>query len=97
MQEYLEKFKTLSDATRLRIINLLIEKNTPLYVCEFTDALELGERGLVLSEDHELIYDGDLEQLLDDKESLLKANLIHTHKHRHDGLEHKHHHIHYWG
>ncbi|VAX18578.1 ATPase component NikO of energizing module of nickel ECF transporter [hydrothermal vent metagenome] len=59
-------------------------------------ALELGERGLVLSEDHELIYDDDLEQLLDDKESLLKANLIHKHKHRHNGLEHKHYHIHYW-
>lgn len=59
-------------------------------------ALELGERGLVLSENHQLIYDGNLEQLLDDKESLLKANLIHKHKHRHKGLEHKHYHIHYW-
>jgi len=59
-------------------------------------ALEFGERGLVLSETHELIYDGNLENLLEDKESLLKANLIHTHKHKHKGLEHKHYHIHYW-
>lgn len=59
-------------------------------------AMELGERGIVLSENHQLIYDGGLEQLLDDKESLLKANLIHTHKHKHSGLEHKHYHIHYW-
>ncbi|VAX29434.1 hypothetical protein MNBD_IGNAVI01-165 [hydrothermal vent metagenome] len=43
MQEYLEKFKALSDATRLRIIHLLIEKNTPLCVCEFTDALEVPQ------------------------------------------------------
>ena len=59
-------------------------------------AMEFGERGLVLAETHELIYDGDLENLLEDKESLLKANLIHTHKHKHKGLEHKHYHIHYW-
>ena len=43
MQEYLEKFKALSNATRLRIIHLLIEKNTPLCVCEFTDALEVPQ------------------------------------------------------
>ena len=43
MQEYLEKFKALSDATRLRIVHLLIEKNTPLCVCEFTDALEVPQ------------------------------------------------------
>ncbi|NOX16664.1 MAG: ABC transporter ATP-binding protein [Chlorobi bacterium] len=57
---------------------------------------ELGERGIVLSENHQVIYDGNLERLLEDKESLLKANLIHTHKHKHNGLEHKHYHIHYW-
>ena len=43
MQEYLEKFKALSDETRLRIVHLLIEKNTPLCVCEFTDALEVPQ------------------------------------------------------
>ncbi len=59
-------------------------------------SLELGERGLVLSEDHELIYDGDLEDFLKDKEKLLKANLIHIHKHRHKDIEHKHYHIHDW-
>jgi ArsR family transcriptional regulator, arsenate/arsenite/antimonite-responsive transcriptional repressor len=43
MQEYLEKFKALSDETRLRIVHLLIRKNTPLCVCEFTDALEVPQ------------------------------------------------------
>lgn len=43
MQEYLKKFKALSDETRLRIVNLLIKKKTPLCVCEFTDALEVPQ------------------------------------------------------
>jgi len=43
MQEYLEKFKALSDETRLRIIHILLEKNIPLCVCEFTDALEVPQ------------------------------------------------------
>jgi len=43
MQKYLEKFKALGDETRLRIVHLLIEKKTPLCVCEFTDSLEVPQ------------------------------------------------------
>ncbi|WP_457624131.1 energy-coupling factor ABC transporter ATP-binding protein [Persephonella sp.] len=57
-------------------------------------ALELGERGLVLSENHRLIYDGNLSEFLKDREKLLEANLIHIHRHRHDDMEHRHYHIH---
>jgi cobalt/nickel transport system ATP-binding protein len=59
-------------------------------------ALELGDRGLVISEKHELIYDGNLEEFLKDKDKLMEANLIHIHKHRHKGIEHRHFHIHDW-
>jgi cobalt/nickel transport system ATP-binding protein len=59
-------------------------------------ALELGDRGLVISEKHELIYDGNLEEFLKDKDKLKEANLIHIHKHRHKGIEHRHFHIHDW-
>jgi len=43
MDEFTEKFKALADATRLRILYLLINANTELCVCEFTDALEIPQ------------------------------------------------------
>lgn len=43
MKTYTEKFKALSDETRLRILYLLINSNTELCVCEFTDALEIPQ------------------------------------------------------
>jgi cobalt/nickel transport system ATP-binding protein len=57
---------------------------------------ELGRRTLVLSESHELIYDGEIGKLLGDTEKLLKANLLHIHRHRHPELEHSHYHTHDW-
>ena len=57
---------------------------------------ELGKRCLVLSEDHRVIYDGDLDPILEDMDLLLRANLVHTHRHRHDGVEHRHPHVHDW-
>lgn len=43
MKGYTEKFKALSDETRLRILNLLVQADTELCVCEFTDALEVPQ------------------------------------------------------
>jgi len=43
-------------------------------------AAELGDRVLVLSEKHELIFDGLMEDLLGDEEKLLAANLVHSHR-----------------
>ena len=59
-------------------------------------APELGERGLVLGEDHRLLYDGDLGSLLRDQERLIAANLVHTHRHRHGAIYHRHFHSHDW-
>lgn len=59
-------------------------------------ASELGERILVLSERHELIYDGPVDGLCDNEEKLLEANLVHVHDHRHGRLEHRHYHTHDW-
>ena len=59
-------------------------------------AAELGERTIVLSEDHRLIYDGPIGPLLGDTEKLIEANLVHVHKHKHEGVEHKHYHTHDW-
>ncbi len=57
---------------------------------------ELGTRTLVLSESHELIYDGPIDGLLRDEKKLIDANLVHIHRHEHDGMEHRHFHAHDW-
>jgi cobalt/nickel transport system ATP-binding protein len=61
-------------------------------------ASELGERCLVMGEDHTIIHDGDVLALRKDNEILLRANLVHEHRHRHqDGdVEHRHYHSHDW-
>ena len=40
---------------------------------------ELGERSIVLGENHKIIYDGDMEDFLSDRDLLKKANLIYKH------------------
>jgi cobalt/nickel transport system ATP-binding protein len=61
-------------------------------------ASELGERCLVMGEDHTLVHDGDVLALRRDQEVLLRANLVHTHRHRHRAgqVEHRHYHSHDW-
>jgi cobalt/nickel transport system ATP-binding protein len=59
-------------------------------------APELGDRALVLDEQHRLVYDGPVDALLADRERLIAANLAHSHRHRHGGSEHRHFHIHDW-
>jgi cobalt/nickel transport system ATP-binding protein len=59
-------------------------------------AHELGERTLVLSEDHRIIYDGTVAGLVGDTETLVGANLVHVHRHRHGEIEHRHLHTHEW-
>ncbi|WP_207145102.1 energy-coupling factor ABC transporter ATP-binding protein [Persephonella atlantica] len=57
-------------------------------------AVEMGERGIVLSENHTVIYDGCLKGFLKDRDKLIEANLVHIHKHRHGKVEHSHYHTH---
>jgi cobalt/nickel transport system ATP-binding protein len=59
-------------------------------------AEELGRRTLVLSEEHELIFDGEIQDLLRDEERLMAANLVHAHRHRHGRSQHRHFHAHDW-
>ena len=64
-------------------------------------ASELGERCLVMGEDHTLIHDGDVLALRDNSDVLRRANLVHIHRHRHRGdpagdAEHRHYHTHDW-
>ncbi|MBP8284862.1 MAG: ABC transporter ATP-binding protein [Chromatiaceae bacterium] len=57
---------------------------------------ELGERCLVLGEDHRLIYDGEIGAFLRDGDALLAANLVHSHRHHHGEKLHAHFHVHDW-
>ena len=59
-------------------------------------AHELGERTLVLSEGHRIVFDGAVKDLAGNTDVLLAANLVHTHRHRHGGVEHRHFHTHEW-
>ncbi len=59
-------------------------------------ASELGEKVVVLGEDHNIIYSGSIFDLLKNEDILIKANLVHIHKHKHGIIEHKHFHIHDW-
>lgn len=59
-------------------------------------AHELGDRTLVLSEAHRIIYDGAVADLVADEGKLVAANLVHVHRHRHGDIEHRHPHTHDW-
>jgi ArsR family transcriptional regulator len=43
MKRELGVFKALSDATRLRLMRLLVSSGTPLCICEIMDALSLKQ------------------------------------------------------
>ncbi|MDQ7068448.1 MAG: ABC transporter ATP-binding protein [Sulfurimonas sp.] len=57
---------------------------------------ELAQRAIVIGPNHEIVFDGAIETLLEDMPTLIKAQLVHQHKHAHDKVEHKHYHLHSW-
>jgi cobalt/nickel transport system ATP-binding protein len=73
-----------------------LEVTTVVTTHNLSLAAELGDRTLVLSEAHRLIYDGEMKTLLADTDKLVEANLVHVHRHKHDGVEHRHFHAHDW-
>ncbi len=44
----------------------------------------------MFSEEHRIVCQGTPEEVLDDRDTLLAANLIHPHAHRHGRLVHAH-------
>lgn len=59
-------------------------------------AYELGDRALVLNEKHELIFNGDVDALMQDKKTLIAGNLLHIHAHKHKDFHHSHYHMHHF-
>lgn len=64
-----------------------------------THDLEIAEhiagRAIIISEEHEIIYDGSLKKAMEEKEILIEANLIHEHLHAHGAIIHAHEHAHF--
>ena len=61
-------------------------------------APELGRRAVILSESHQLAFDGPVADALADLDLLLANNLAHRHRHGHEGVTHEHVHGHpVWG
>lgn len=54
----------------------------------------LADRAAVLGEDHTLVAEGPVAEILADRELLLRVNLIHEHAHYHGELLHSHPHVH---
>ncbi|UCN01294.1 energy-coupling factor ABC transporter ATP-binding protein [Sulfurimonas sp. SWIR-19] len=79
-------------------VDLMLEIETTVIVAthDLSIAYEVSNRAIVLDEKHTMVYDGDIEKLFRDLQTLQKANLIHKHKHRHKkDFTHSHYHLHF--
>ncbi len=73
-----------------------LDQTTLITTHNLSLAQELGSRCLILSEEHRLLYSGELAPFLHDTEKLIEANLVHSHRHAHGPVDHEHFHIHHW-
>ncbi|UHD16554.1 energy-coupling factor ABC transporter ATP-binding protein [Thiocapsa bogorovii] len=80
------------------LVDFLADRNQTTLVTTHNLSLagELGDRCLVLGENHRLVYDGTVQDFLGDHDRLAAANLVHRHRHRHGETEHSHFHAHDW-
>ena len=79
------------------LIDLLWELKTTIVLAthDLSVAYETCPRAVVLDESHRIIYDGEMEPLMENIDLLVQANLIHKHKHRHKKFVHSHYHLHF--
>jgi cobalt/nickel transport system ATP-binding protein len=85
-----EPTAALDPRTQGWLTDLVAELNeagkTIVYATHDLDVLRrIATRCLVFSEDHRVLHSGPPEQILDDTDLLLGANLIHAHAHTHTG------------
>ncbi len=85
----------LDPRTQLWLIELLQDLGTAgKTIITATHDLEtveqISKRVIVMGEDHRIVVDDRAEKILDNRELLLSANLIHKHMHIHDRLVHDH-------
>lgn len=89
----------LDPKTQRWLIELLLELNKQgRTIITSTHNLDLAHaisrRALVLSEDHQLVYNGPSHEALENKQLLMSVNLIDEYCHVHGEEEHKHRYIH---
>lgn len=91
-----EPMANLDPRTQGKLLDLLYDLSVTTIISthNLSLATELGERAILLSEDHRLIYDGGIHKLIANEELLINANLIHKHKHKHEDCYHIHYHGH---
>ncbi len=61
---------------------------------ELEVAKVIADQAYILGEDHRLAAQGDPQEILQDESLLLRANLMHRHRHYHPALTHRHPHQH---
>ncbi len=95
-----EPTASLDPQTQSWIIDFIIalkEKGRTLVIA--THDLEIpfvaADRCYVLGQDHRLLATGSPQEILEDQDLLIKANLIHKHRHLHNGYFHSHKHDHW--
>jgi len=91
-----EPMANLDPRSQGEIIDLLYDLNITTIISTHNLSLapELGERTILLSEDHRILFDGGINELLNNEEILINANLVHKHRHRHKETYHSHYHRH---
>jgi len=90
-----EPTAALDPRTQQWLLELIVELGragkTIVLATHDLDVLEwVCSRCLVFSEAHVIVREGTPEEVLDDRDTLLAANLIHPHAHRHGRLVHAH-------
>ncbi len=55
---------------------------------------EIANRAVLFCEEHQLVGEGAPREMLADEARLIECNLLHAHRHKHDGVEHVHQHLH---
>jgi cobalt/nickel transport system ATP-binding protein len=56
---------------------------------------QISKRAIVMGENHRIIVEGDVGNVLNNRELLLSTNLIHEHMHVHGNIMHDHPHVHF--
>jgi cobalt/nickel transport system ATP-binding protein len=91
----------LDPRTQVFLVELMVAlseagKTVVITTHDLTLVSELQTQIALLSEEHRIEKVGSSEEILQDEELLLKANLIHEHVHYHGKKAHKHRHSHYF-
>ncbi len=80
------------------LVDFIVESDKTIITAthNLTIAEELGERFLIISSEHKIIFDGTFEEFLNQKEIILLSGLGHRHVHKHGRKKHFHFHFHDW-